>query len=107
MARIKENPAAALAAKREPREVVTTFEGLVAALAREIGKLRAVDTYLNDDGKRRLRACETIGFLADFCESAAGLTETALYDELGDDADAVRDILMAIERIEKLEEKRP
>lgn len=103
MARAK--PAEAAQHRKEPREIVTTFEGLVAALAREIGKLRAVDTYLNDDGKRRLRACETIGFLAEFCESAADLTETALYDELGDDADAVRDILMAIERIEKLEAK--
>ena len=103
MARAK--PAEAAQYRKEPREIVTTFEGLVAAMAREIGKLRAVDTYLNDDGKRRLRASETIGFLAEFCESAADLTETALYDELGDDADAVRDILMAIERIEKLEAK--
>lgn len=102
----KHMPPEARAAERKPREIVTTFEGLVAALVREIGKLRAVGTYLNDDGKRRLRACETIGFLADFCESAADLTETALYDELGDGADAVRDILMAIERIEKLEDKR-
>ena len=59
--------------------------------------------YLNDEGKRRLRACETIKFLTAFCDTAADLAALELYDELGDDASAVRDVLMAIDRIEKLE----
>ena len=71
----------------EGRGIVTTFEGLVEALEREREKLRAVDIYLNDDGKCRLRACDTLAFLADFC----------------DDAVYVRDIIMAIERVVKLE----
>ncbi|MBQ8238800.1 MAG: hypothetical protein IJZ39_11715 [Oscillospiraceae bacterium] len=94
---------AAKAAEYKPREIVTTFEGLVEALKRETEKLRAVDIYLNDEGKRRLRACETIKFLTGFCETAAELDALGLYDELGDDASAVRDVLMAIERIVKLE----
>lgn len=96
------NPAL-VAEKKKEREIVTTFEGLVVALKGEAERLRAVDIYLNDEGKRRLRACETIKFLTAFCDTAADLAALELYDELGDDASAVRDVLMAIDRIEKLE----
>lgn len=92
-----------LARQHQPREIVTTFDGLVEALKRETEKLRAVDIYLNDEGKRRLRACETVKFLTGFCETAAELDALGLYDELGEDASTVRDVLMAIERIVKLE----
>lgn len=92
-----------LAQKLQPREIVNSFEGLVEALHRETERLRAVDIYLNDEGKRRLHACETIKFLTAFCETAADLVALELYDELGDDASAVRDVLMAVDRIEKLE----
>lgn len=94
-----------LARKHQPREIVTTFEGLVEALKRETEKLRAVDIYLNDEGKHRLRACETIKFLAGFCETAAELDALDPYDGLAaEDANAIRDVLMAIQRIEQLEE---
>lgn len=93
----------ALMAEKKKREIVATFEGLIDALGDEAQRLRAVDIYLNDEGKRRLHACETIKFLTDFCNTAADLNDLELYDELGDDASAVRDILMAIDRIEKLE----
>lgn len=93
----------AMVAEKKPREIVTTFEGLVEALGDEAERLRAVDIYLNDEGKRRLRACETIKFLTAFCDTAADLAALELYDELGDDASAVRDVLMAIDRIGKLE----
>ena len=96
------NPAA-VAEKKKEREIVTTFEGLVIALKDEAERLRAVDIYLNDEGKRRLHACETIKFLTAFCETAADLEALELYDELGDDAAAVRDVLMAVDRIAKLE----
>lgn len=97
------NPAL-VAEKKKEREIVTTFEGLVEALHRETERLRAVDTYLNDEGKRRLAACATINFLIPFCGTAADLVNMELYDELGDDAAAVRDVLMAVDRIAKLEE---
>lgn len=87
----------------EGRGIVTTFEGLVEALEREREKLRAVDIYLNDDGKCRLRACDTLAFLADFCDDAKSLDDMDVYSELSDDAVYVRDIIMAIERIVKLE----
>lgn len=93
----------ATAARKEPRQIVTSFEGLIKALERETEKLRAVDTYLNDEGKHRLVACENIQFLAAFCDTAADLEDMGLYDELGGDAGAVWDILMAIERIAKME----
>lgn len=96
-------PEAAKAAKHEPRQIVTTFDGLIEALKRETEKLRAVDTYLNDEGKRRLAACETIKFLSAFCDTAADLTDLELYDELGEDVGAVRDVMMAIDRIAKME----
>ena len=83
----------------EGRGIVTTFEGLVEALEREREKLRAVDIYLNDDGKCRLRACDTLAFLADFCDDAKSLEDMDVYSELSDDAVYVRDIIMAIERI--------
>lgn len=92
-----------LARQHKPREIVTTFEGLVEALRDEAQRLRAVDIYLNDEGKRRLRACETIKFLTAFCNTAADLNDLELYGELGDDASTVRDVLMAIDQIEKLE----
>ena len=98
------NPAA-VAEKKKERAIVTTFEGLVEALKCETEKLRAVDIYLNDEGKRRLRACETIKFLTAFCDTAADLNDLELYDELGDDASAVRDVLMAVDRIAKLEKE--
>lgn len=97
------NPAL-VAEKKKERAIVTTFEGLIEALKREIEKLRAVDTYLNDEGKRRLAACETIQFLTAFCGTAADLVDLELYDELGEDVSAVRDVLMAIDRIVKMEE---
>lgn len=96
------NPAA-VAEKKKERAIVTTFEGLVTALKDEAERLRDVDIYLNDEGKRRLRACETIKFLTAFCDTAADLNDLELYDELGDDASAVRDVLMAVDRIAKLE----
>lgn len=96
-------PDPALMAEMKKREIVTTFEGLVATLKDEAERLRAVDIYLNDEGKRRLRACETIKFLTAFCDTAADLDDMELYDELGDDASAVRDVLMAVDRIAKLE----
>lgn len=106
MAGSKHMPPEAKAAEHKPRKIVTTFGGLVATLERETTKLRAVDTYLNDVGKRRLAACEQIAFLTGFCDTASDLTELDLYDELGDDADVVRDVLMAVTRIAKLEEGR-
>lgn len=98
------NPAA-VAEKKKERAIVTTFEGLVEALGNEAERLRAVDIYLNDEGKQRLRACETIKFLTAFCNTADDLIDLELYDELGDDAAAVRDVLMAVERIAKLEKE--
>lgn len=97
------DPALVAEKKKHDRTIVNTFEGLVEALKDEPERLRDVDIYLNDEGKRRLRACETIKFLTAFCDTAADLAALEPYDELGDDASAVRDVLMAIDRVEKLE----
>ena len=97
------DPALEAEKKKHDRTIVNTFEGLVEALKDEAERLRDVDIYLNDEGKRRLAACATINFLIPFCDTAADLVNMELYDELGDDAAAVRDVLMAVDRIAKLE----
>lgn len=91
-------------AKKDKRESITTYAGLVEAVHREVEKLRAVDVYLNDNGKCRLRACRQILFLMDFCNNAKELDDMELHHELGDDAYAARDVLMAVDRIAEAEE---
>lgn len=99
----KKIPPEAMVNKYVPREVITTFDGLIEALEREIEKLRTVDIYLNEAGKRRLEACEKIQFLSTFCDAAANMVDLELYDELGEDTGSVWDILVAIDRIVNLE----
>lgn len=92
-----------MAQKCERPKLVSDYAGLIAAVKAEEDKLRAVDIYLNEEGHRRLSACGKIRFLSAFCGSAIDLAEMDLYDELGGDASVTQDILMAIERIAKLE----
>lgn len=80
-------------AEKKKRKIVTTFEGLVEALRKEVEKLQAADTYLNDEGRRRLTACRHILFLTDFCDTAEEREDLELYHELGDNAETVRDVL--------------
>ena len=87
----------------EPKKTITTYAGLVGAVQREAEKLQAVDVYLNDNGKCRLRACRQIRFLMDFCENGTELDDMELHYKLGDDVDAVRDVLRAIEQIAERE----
>lgn len=94
---------ACMAAKREAPKFVSDYAGLIAAVKAEEDKLRAVDIYLNDSGHRRLSACGKIRFLSVFCGSATDLVDIELYDELGDDVAEVSDIMMAVDRIAKLE----
>jgi len=81
--------------------MVRTFEDIATALRDESQKLRAVDIYLNDKGKRRLSACVKIRNMMDFCSTATELLEANPAAELGDEASAVSDVLHAINRIAK------
>ena len=82
---------------------VNDYAGLIAAVKAEENRLRTVDIYLNDDGNRRLSACGKIRFLSAFCGSATDLVDLELYDELSDDLAVIQDIMMAIDRIAKME----
>lgn len=94
---------ACMAQKCERPKFVSDYAGLIAAVKAEEDKLRAVDIYLNEEGHRRLSACGKIRFLSAFCGSAIDLVDLELYDELGEDVAAIQDIMMAIDRIAKLE----
>lgn len=90
-------------AKDRRDRFVADYDGMIAAVKAEEDKLRAADIYLNDEGRRRLSACGKIGLLSAFCDSATDLIDLELYDELGEDVTAVKDIMMAIDRIAELE----
>lgn len=94
---------ACVAEKHERPWFISDYAGLIAAVKAEEDKLRAVDIYLNEEGHRRLSACGKIRFLSAFCGSAIDLVDLELYDALAEDVAAIQDIMMAIDRIAKLE----